>query len=68
MKRCIPLILLALLCPSIALAEGECSAECPSGQVNVGFADGPGASCACMDQGDGMVEVIPEESEGSEEG
>ncbi len=66
--KSISLLFLAFLCPAIAFADGECSAECPAGQVNVGFADGPGANCACMDQGEGMVEVVPEESQGSEEG
>ena len=61
--RHVRLLLLALtLCPAIALADGECAAECPAGQVNVGFADGQGSNCVCMDQGAGMVEVVPEES------
>lgn len=39
-----------------AAAQAPCPESCPDGQVLVTFGDGNNLTCACVEQGDGMVE------------
>ncbi len=49
-----------------AVATVDCSANCPDGQVLIGFGDGDDASCECVAQSTVTDEVVPYVSEGDE--
>ncbi len=53
LPRKLLLLPLILLSPVMALAD-DCSQSCPSGEVQVSFADGNHTSCMCVTESSGM--------------
>lgn len=63
MKAYSVLMLFVLVISGSALADSvSCDAQCDTGDKMVSFGDGDAIACACVPEGQGMDETVPNES------
>lgn len=63
MKAYLVATLLVLVGSVSALADSvSCDAQCDAGEKMISFGDGDEIACACVPEGQGMDETVPNES------